>query len=335
MNQLLERKGFLANMIWQGQARSDIHSTAPGRTLTVNEMKDAVMHLFDEANRANLDVFHELLAPEFVSYGGAGFQDLVGPEAFKQLYLQFFQGMPDLAFRVTHIVTEGDTCGVRGVLSGTHKGNFMGFAPPTGKFVCWTGTALMRFNQNGMIDARWQEWDGMSVMQQMGVVPGTPATDANLPDPPAPQSTSGEYRTPDFNKNIFQQLVDELWNKGNLDFADGVFHPQAVYVSNPDFAAGSQGLKSSVGMLRKAMPDLKTKIKTLLADGDLVLGWFSQAGTQTGALMGIPPTGKKVDWGHLIIARFAAGQIVQTWSNEGVLELMQQLGVGGSPSAGA
>jgi predicted ester cyclase len=335
MSQLPERVGFLANMIWQGKATANVHSTAPGRPLTINEMKDAVMHLFDEANRANLDVFHELLAPEFVSYGGAGFQDLYGPEAFKQLYLTFFQSLPDLAFKVTHMVTEGDTCGVRGILSGTHKGNFMGFAPPTGKFVCWTGTALMRFNQNGMIDARWQEWDGLSVMQQMGVIPGTLAVDASRLDPVTPQAMRNECSTPNFNKATFKQLVEELWNKGNLDFADSVFHPQAVYVSHPELPSGSQGMKSTAGMVRAAMPDMKTEMKTLLADGDLVLGWFSQTGTQTGAFMGVPPTGKKATWGQLIIARFAGGQIVQTWSNEGILELMQQLGVGGGASAGA
>jgi predicted ester cyclase len=334
MAPILRKKASFAEEIWMGGATSGVNQTAPGRPLTVNEMKAAVVHLFDEANRANLDVFHELLAPDFISYGGAGFQDLNGPEAFKQLYIQFFQSLPDLAFRVTHAVTDGNTCGVRGVLSGTHKGNFMGFAPPTGKFVCWTGTALMRFNKDGLIDARWQEWDGLSVMQQMGVVPGAPASDANQPDPPAPQSLTSVYTSPDSNKRLFKQLVDELWNKGNLDFADGVFHPQAVYAGHSELPIGSQGLKASVAMLRSAMPDLHAEFKTLLADSDLVLGWFSQSGTQTGSLMGLPASGKQATWGRIIIARFAGGQIVETWSNEGMLELMQQLGVGG-PSAGA
>ncbi len=327
-----EKNNHFAEVIWRGTLTADGRYTAPGRALTVNEMKAAVVRLFDEANRANLDIFHELLAPEFVSYGGAGFQDLSGPEAFKQLYLQFFQSLPDLAFRVTHVVTEGDTCGVRGVLSGTHQGNFMGFSPPTGKFVCWTGTALMRFNQEGQIDARWQEWDGLSVMQQMGVVPGAPAYDANQPDPAAPQAQSGVYTSPSANQDLFKQLIDELWNQGNLDFADSVFHPQAVHT--PELPAGSQGLKASVEMLRSAMPDLRAELKTLLADGDLVLGWISQRGTQTGTLLGVPASGKKATWGRIMIARFAGGQIVQTWSNEGLLELMQQLGVGGA-SAGA
>jgi predicted ester cyclase len=327
-----EKNNRFAELIWQGTLTASDKYAAPGKSLTVNEMKAAIVRLFDEANRANLDIFHALLAPEFVSYGGAGFQDLFGPEAFKQLYLQFFQSLPDLAFRVTHVVTEGDTCGVRGVLSGTHKGNFMGFAPPTGKFVCWTGTALMRFNKGGQIDARWQEWDGLSVMQQMGVIPGAPTHDATLPDPAAPSAQAGLYSSPAANKALFKQLVDELWNKGNLDFADDVFHSQAVHV--PGLPTGSQGLKTSVSMLRSAMPDMRAELTTLLADGDLVLGWFSQSGTQTGALMGVPASGKPARWGRIIIARFADGKIVQTWSNEGIMELMQQLGVGGA-SAGA
>ena len=330
MHNDLAKERILAEKLWSGSTGS-----ATGQPLSTNEKKDAIVHLFAEANRANLDVFHEMLAPEFISYGGAGFQDLVGPEAFKQLYLQFFQILPDLAFRVTHVVTEGDTCGVRGVLSGTHKGNFMGFAPPTGRFVCWTGIALMRFNQDGLIDARWQEWDGLGIMQQMGVVPGMPASDANQIDPPAPQPLTGVYTSPNKNKTVFKQLVDELWNKGHLDFADSVFHPQAVYVSRPELPAGSQGLKSNVSMLRSAMPDLHAEFNTLLTDGDLVLGWFIQSGTQTGSLMGIPATGKKVTWGQIIIARFAGGQIVETWSNEDILGLMQQLGVGGGASSGA
>lgn len=335
MSNVPSNKSF-ANLIWGGVLTAEDKYAAPGRPLTVNEIKSAIVRLYDESNRANLDVFHELLAPDFVSFGGAGFQDLNGPEAFKQLYLQFFESMPDLNFRVTHAVTEGDTCGVRGVLSGTHKGNFMGFAPPTGKFICWTGTALMRYNKEGLLEARWQEWDGLSVMQQMGIIPGAPSWDANQPDPVAPQVPStGVYTPPSANKAVFTQLVDELWNKGNMDFADGIFHPEAVHVGALTPMLGSQGIKAGVAMLRSAMPDLQAKFTMVLADSDLVLGWFSQTGTQTGDLMGVPASGKKATWGRIIIARFAGGKIVQTWSNEGILELMQQLGVGGGASAGA
>ena len=50
--------------------------------------------------------------------------------------------------------------------------------------------------------------------------------------------------------------------------------------------------------------------------------------------MGVPATGKKITWGQIIIAKFDGGRIVETWTNEGILELMQQM-VGGGASVGA
>jgi len=328
------KKTTLAEKIWQGEVTPGISHTAPGHSLSVNEMKDAMVRLYDESNKQNFSVFDEMFAPNFVSFGGAGFQDLVGAEAFRQLYVQFLSSLPDLNFRVDQVVAEGNLCGVRGRLSGTHQGNFMGIAPPTGRFISWTGTAIFRFDQNGLMDARWQEWDGLSVMQQMGVIPAPTASGTQFPNPIPPYVDCG-YSSPVQNKSSFLKLLDEGWNNGNLSIMDEVYHSQATFPSNPGQSFGSQGAKATVGMYRQAMPDFHVELKNILADGDMVLAWFSQSGTQKGDLMGVPATGKKATWGQIIIARFAAGKIVESWSNEDILGLMQQLGVGGSPSAGA
>lgn len=330
------KNASLAENIWMGGAASGVNHTAAGRPLTVNEMKDAMVRLYDESNKQNFAVFDEMFAPDFVSFGGAGFQDMVGAEAFRQLYVQFLSSLPDLDFRVDQVVAEGNFCGVRGTLSGTHKGNFMGFAPPTGKFISWTGTAIFRFDKNGLMDARWQEWDGLSVMQQMGVIPAQPVSDSSWQPPaPVPPYVASGYSSPLQNKAAFQHLVDEAWNNGNLAVADQIYHPDATYPSSPSLPLGPQGIKSIVGMYRQAMPDLHVEFKNLLTDGDMVLAWLSQSGTQSGDLMSVPATGKKAAWGQIIIARFAAGKIVESWSNEDILGLMQQLGVGGSASSGA
>jgi predicted ester cyclase len=329
------KQSSIAGKIWNGELTLDPNKRAPGRPLSLNEMKDAMVRLYDESNKQNFAVFDEMFAPNFVSFGGAGFQDLNGAEAFRQLYVQFITSMPDLNFHVEQVVAEGNYCGVRGTLSGTHKGNFMGFAPPTGKFISWTGTAIFRFDQNGLMDARWQEWDGLSVMQQMGVVPAAPPNGTPTSTATPPYIPRAAYSSPIQNKEVIRQLVDRIWNKGDFSFADGVFHPQAVYSSNPKLQKGSAGLKTSIGMYRQAMTDFKAEIKNLLADGDMVLAWIGQSGTHNATLMGVPPTGKKASWGQIIIARFSGGQVVESWSNEDVLGLMQQLGVGGSASSGA
>jgi predicted ester cyclase len=335
MSTMVERNAIEAENIWEGKETPPARHTNSGYALSINEMKGAMVRLYDESNKQNFAVFDEMFASNFVSFGGAGFQDLVGAEAFRQLYIQFISSLPDLNFRVDQVVAEGNFCGVRGTLSGTHKGNFMGFAPPTGKFISWTGTAIFRFDQNGLMDARWQEWDGLSVMQQMGVIPAPATNGRSVTMLVPPYVNGGVYTSPIQNKATFQRLVEEVWNSGNLAFADQVYHPQATYPSRPDLTSGSQGIKTSVEIYRQAMPDFQAKFNNILADGDLVLAWISQSGTQTGDLLGVPATGKKASWGQIIIARFAGGQIVESWSNEDILGLLQQLGVGGSASSGA
>src|SRR5436309_3470612 len=99
------------------------------------------MRLYDEANAGNVDIFYELLAPDFVSVGGAGFKDLDGPEGFAGLYRTFLEAFPDLTFEVEDLVAENDLVLARGTLGGTNTGRFFGMGEPTNKYVSWTGSA--------------------------------------------------------------------------------------------------------------------------------------------------------------------------------------------------
>ena len=326
-----------ADRIWRGEVTPGANQASTGgKPLTINEMKNAIAELYDRSNAQDFSVFDEMFAPEFVSYGGAGFQDLNGAEEFRQLYIQFISSMPDLNFRVENVVAEGNLCGVRGTLSGTHKGNFMGFAPPTGKRITWTGTAIFRFNENGLMDARWQEWDGLSVMQQMGVIPAQNGNATPPPIPVPPYVAGGEYSSPATNKAMTRRLIEELWGQGKIETADEIFHPLATSPSEPQLPPGPDGFKGIRRMLQVGMPDYHIdEIKAMLADGDQVLAWFTQSGTQTGEMMGMPPSGKKASWGEMLILRFAGGKVVESWHNLDMLGMLQQLGVGGTPSAGA
>jgi steroid delta-isomerase-like uncharacterized protein len=331
----IEYKPGYAHQVWNREAYP-VESPAllHARMLTPNGMKDALIYLYEEANRQHLDVFKDLFAPDFVSYGGAGFRDLHGASEFRDLYLDFLRAMPDLSFRTEIMIAENNLIGVRGTLGGTHRGNFMGMAPATGKYVEWTGTAIFRFDVQGKIDARWQEWDGLSVMQQMGVIPAQPGADQKLPTPTPPYVSGKRVTSPTENKTATRRFLDEVWNKGNLAVADEIFHPQATSPSAPQLPTGGEGVKVLARMFREAMPDYRIQIKDLLADGDYVLVNFTQSGTQQGALMGIPASGKTASWGEIGILRFAGGQVVESWYNVDMLGLMQQLGVGGV-SAGA
>lgn len=301
--------------------------------ITINEIKDRVVRFYVESNKGNLAAYDELLTPDFVSVGGGGLQDVHGREPFKEFYHSFLAAFPDLVFTVDDLIAEGNLCVARSTLMGTHKGDFMGMAAPTGKAISWTGTGFMRFNEAGLMDTRWLEMDGVALMQQLGVIPAP--TDPPPAEPIPPRVTVGVYGTsPSENKAAFRRFIEEVWNKGNLDVADQIFHPGATSPSAPMLPTGGAGVRVIAEMFRTAMPDYHMDILDIVADGDRVAARFTQSGTHTGAgLMGIPPSGKKATWGEMGILRFAGGQVVESWYHLDMLGLMQQLGVGG-PTVG-
>jgi predicted ester cyclase len=140
---------------------------------TVDEIRQNIIRMYDETNKGNgAKALHEMLSDDFVSYGGAGFKDLHGPQAFIDLYNTFVGSFPDLKFEILQMVVTQDWAAVRGLQTGTHTGTpFLGMVPAAGKKVSWTGTAMFRLNKDGKICERWQDLDNLKLFQDLGVIP--------------------------------------------------------------------------------------------------------------------------------------------------------------------
>jgi steroid delta-isomerase-like uncharacterized protein len=136
----------------------------------IEKNKKTIRYFYEQAFKGNMAVYDELFAPDFVSYSSAAWGELRGPEAFKQANIMYSKAFPDFYSTIDLIIAEGNLVMVYGVASGTHKGEFMGL-PPTGKKLSWTGMAVYRFNDQGKIDGRWQEFDGVSLLTQLGLIP--------------------------------------------------------------------------------------------------------------------------------------------------------------------
>jgi len=135
------------------------------------QYKQIIERFYDEVAKNNLAIYDELFAPEFVSYSSAAGQELRGPEAFKQANITYNNAFPDFKTSIEMIVAEGNLVAVYGPASGTNTGSFFG-APPTGKHAEWTGVAIYRFNDEGLIDGRWQEFNGLKMFTELGMIPG-------------------------------------------------------------------------------------------------------------------------------------------------------------------
>ena len=132
--------------------------------------KQTIRYFYEQAFKGNFGVYDELFAPDFVSYSSAAGGELRGVEAFKAANIMYTQAFPDFYSTLDLLVAERDKVCVYGVASGTHTGDFMGL-PPTGKKLSWTGIVIYRFNREGKIDGRWQEFDGLGLFRQLGLAP--------------------------------------------------------------------------------------------------------------------------------------------------------------------
>jgi predicted ester cyclase len=77
-------------------------------------------------------------------------------------------GFPDYQTLIEDMIAEEDQVAARIRMTGTHTGEFMGI-PPTGKRISFTGMYLVRIT-SGKIVEHWGEEDGVSLLQQLGVL---------------------------------------------------------------------------------------------------------------------------------------------------------------------
>ena len=91
-----------------------------------------------------------------------------GLEGAKAAHRIMLAGFPDYQTIIDDIFAEGDQVAARITMSGTNTGNFMGI-PATGKHVSFTGIYIARIVNRKIVE-HWGEEDGVSLLQQLGVL---------------------------------------------------------------------------------------------------------------------------------------------------------------------
>ena len=119
-------------------------------------------------NKGNFAVIDEVIAPDCVDHNPMPGQ-AQGPEGAKQAIGMLRTAFPDLRITIEDMVAEGDKVAMRGSMTGTQNGEFMGIAP-TGKSCTFDLITIDRF-RDGKVVEHWEQVDMMGMMQQLGVTP--------------------------------------------------------------------------------------------------------------------------------------------------------------------
>jgi predicted ester cyclase len=80
-----------------------------------------------------------------------------------------FQAFPDLHIEAEQIIASGNYVISRGLLTGTHKGTFVG-VPATNKKASWHSCNIIEIKNGKAVSSRIYA-DNVSLMRQLGVLP--------------------------------------------------------------------------------------------------------------------------------------------------------------------
>ena len=127
------------------------------------------------------------------------------------------------------------------------------------------------------------------------------------------------------NKRVARRFLDALWNRQAFALVEELLardydgHSSTVI-------QGPEGAMAFVPVAKAAFPDFRFEVLDQIAEGDKVATRWQFAGTHEGPFQGAPPSGRQVVMTGITIFRLADGKLVDGWTNEDLLGLMQQIG---------
>lgn len=140
--------------------------------------------------------------------------------------------------------------------------------------------------------------------------------------------SSGGMSTADSMKAAYKAITT-AWDAGNVAEFDKYMAQNTVeHQLMPGQAPGLSGVKTFALAMKVAFPDEKTTIDDIRVDSNILVARFSMSGTNSGPMMGMPATNKKMtnvmgmDW-----VRWENGKFVEHWGLFDDHDMMTQLGL--------
>ncbi len=107
---------------------------------------------------------------------------------------------------------------------------------------------------------------------------------------------------------------------------DNLYTPDyAVHYGSIGTVRGTASIREQMESLFGGLSGLRFTVHDEMTEGDRVLTRYTFAGAHTGALMGVPPTGRRVEGSAMCISRVQDGKIVEVWAVFDSLDFLEQL----------
>lgn len=127
-------------------------------------------------------------------------------------------------------------------------------------------------------------------------------------------------------KALVRRYYDELWSRGKLEFIEQYMletYENHDPVTPGGVVRGREALRGLIMAYREAMPDLEMKVVEQYGEGDVIVSRWLAMATQRGAMLGVPPTGRRLEGVEgMTVTYFSDGRIARDcaiWDAHGML----------------
>jgi predicted ester cyclase len=138
--------------------------------------------------------------------------------------------------------------------------------------------------------------------------------------------TGSGNATAERSKEVFRRLIEEGFNKGNLEALDDCF-PLRYVEHQFDMPSTREEFKRTIRSLRETFSPFSLTIEDMVADGDKVWARMTGRGTDGKGYAGRPPTGRSFAITVIDVCRFDDGKIVEHWGVPDRFHQLAQLGL--------
>lgn len=125
---------------------------------------------------------------------------------------------------------------------------------------------------------------------------------------------------------IVRRFYEPL-STGDTGVIDEALAPDWEAIPAMRTGPGADGWKASIAHLRGVFTDLTTTIEDVVVSGDLVAVRSVSRGVHAGELLGVPGTGRQIEFRASDFHRLENGRIVRTWHLEDYFGIATQLGL--------
>jgi steroid delta-isomerase-like uncharacterized protein len=139
--------------------------------------------------------------------------------------------------------------------------------------------------------------------------------------------TSDTTTSPDANIELIRAGLADF-NAGDLDACVARTAPDLVMnlAEAPEPMRGRETWRQGAELMKGAFPDLEVQIQDIFAAGDRVAVRLTFRGTHTGEFLGVPASGRRVEYVSHEFYRVADGLIAEEWICSDMATLLRQLG---------